>query len=72
MDDSLLYAIFIYTLLISIIFIVKPELLYNRKTKTFKDFGFSDNTTYLPLPTLCCILSILSYLISVFIVKNFD
>ena len=71
MNDILIFSIFIYILLISVIFIIKPSLVYNRRNKKFKEFGFDKGLTCLPFPTLCCFVSVLSMLISVIIVKSF-
>ena len=40
MNDILIYSIFIYVLLTTIIFITKPSFIYSKKNKKFKDFGF--------------------------------
>ena len=70
MNDILIYSIFIYVLLTTIIFITKPSFIYSKKNKKFKDFGFDNDLTCLPLPTLCCFISVLSIIISIIIVRN--
>lgn len=72
MYDHLIFAILIYILIISTIFITKPELIYDYKNKIYKDFGFNNNKTYLPLPVLCCLLAVISYLIGCFIIEMVD
>lgn len=69
MYDCLLFAIFIYIIIISLVFIIKPKLVYDKINKIPKEFGFDSDKTCLPLPTLCCLLAVISYLISCFIVE---
>lgn len=70
MYDCLLFAVFIYIIMVSLVFIIKPSLVYDSISKTPKEFGFDSDKTYLPLPTLCCLLAVISYLISCFIVNE--
>lgn len=70
MYDCLLFAVFIYIIMVSLVFIIKPSLVYDSIDKTPKEFGFDSDKTYLPLPTLCCLLAVVSYLISCFIVNE--
>lgn len=72
MYDCLLFAVFIYIIIVSLVFITKPDLVYDNINKTPKEFGFDSDKTYLPLPTLCCLLAVISYLISCFIVDMLD
>lgn len=58
-------AIIFYIILILVIFIIKPNFIYDHKNDKFKEFGCGDNQTYFPLMLFGIISCVFIYYIFV-------
>lgn len=61
---NLIYSIFIYIMIMLILFIVKPDFIYNHDTKKFKAFGFDEtqHQSLISIYTIGILLPISLYL----------
>ena len=57
------YAIVIYIIAILLLYIVRPNIIYNKETNQFREFGFTGDKSILCLPVLAIILAILIYIL---------
>ena len=57
------YAIISYVIIIILLFILKPDLIYDKDTQRFKEFGMGESKSLLTFPILAIIIAILIYLI---------
>jgi Ca2+/H+ antiporter len=65
-------SIIFYILTISIILLLKPKFMYCYKTNKFKTFGFGKHKTFFSFPCVAIILSILFYMIFLWIEITFQ
>ena len=56
-------TIIFYIFFVIIIILIKPESMYDHKTKTFKQFGFEKGQTFFSFPVMCIVMAIVLYLI---------
>ncbi len=56
-------SIITYILIICYLLYSKPSIIYDNKTKQYKQFGASRGKSILPLPILAIIISILTYVV---------
>lgn len=66
--NSLLTYIFIIILLI----LYKPNIIYNKKSKKFKQFGVNKDSSLLPLPILSLLVAIIIYVVFSYIEKFYS
>ena len=66
--NSLLTYIFIIILLI----LYKPNIIYNKKSKKFKQFGVNKDSSLLPLPILSLLIAIIVYVLFSYIEKFYS
>jgi predicted MFS family arabinose efflux permease len=66
--NSLLTYIFIIILLI----LYKPNIIYNKKSKKFKQFGVNKDSSLLPLPILSLLTAIIVYVVFSYIEKFYS
>ena len=57
------YAIIIYIIVIIFLYLFRPNIIYNRETKKFREFGFDRDQSILALPILSITLAIIIYII---------
>lgn len=57
------YAIIVYIIVIILLYLFRPNIIYNQETKQFREFGFERDQSILALPILAIILAILIYII---------
>jgi amino acid transporter len=57
------YAIIVYIIVIIFLYLFRPNIIYNKETKKFREFGFDSDQSILSLPILAIILAILIYII---------
>lgn len=73
MDEILINSIIIYIFILVLLYVIKPKFIYNKKTKSFKPFGFDCKTTsFIPYPVLCVLLAIFIYLLCLMYSKTFN
>ena len=53
------YAIIIYIIVIIFLYLFRPNIIYNRETKKFREFGFDRDQSILALPILSITLAII-------------
>lgn len=58
-------AIITYIAIMVALYITKPNIIYNHKSKKFKSFGFGDDNSVFSLPITGTIMSIVVYIIFV-------
>ncbi len=51
-----------YIIIISLIFLMKPHKFFCKKTSQIKQFGYTHNTTIIPLPLFSILLAVGLYL----------
>jgi hypothetical protein len=68
--NSLFNSIIIYIILILLIIYHKPNFIYDKKRKKFKEFGMSSDKSIIPLPILSILLAIIVYIIFFYIEQN--
>ena len=68
--NSLFNSIIIYVIIIIIIIYNKPNFIYDKKRKKFKEFGIEHNKSILPLPLLSIIIAVITYIIFFHIEQN--
>ena len=68
--NSLFNSIIVYVIIILIIINQKPEFIYDKKRKKFKEFGMSNDRSIIPLPILSILLAIITYIIFFYIEQN--
>jgi len=66
-ENPSMNAIIFFIFIMSIILIIKPNCLYCNKNKQFKSFGFGEGNTFMTLPIIAIILSIILYMIFLWI-----
>jgi hypothetical protein len=68
--NSLSISIIIYVFLMIIIIYNKPNFIYDKKRKFFKEFGLESDKSIIPLPILSIILAVITYIIFFYIEQN--
>jgi hypothetical protein len=61
--NPLFNSIVVYIIIILLIIYNKPNLIYDKKTKKFKQFGMNRGKSILSLPVLAILISIITYII---------
>ena len=56
-------SILTYIIIICCLLYIKPSIIYDKKTKKYKQFGVNKGNSILPLPIIAIIIAILSYVI---------
>lgn len=56
-------SIIVYIIIILLLIYNKPNLIYDKKTKKFKQFGMQKGKSILSLPILAILISIITYII---------
>lgn len=63
--DKVLYiTIFVYMMIMVLVIAIKPEFLYDKKEKRFRDFGMGRDNSIFALPEFGMIMSVMVYLVS--------
>ena len=57
-------ALILYVIVISAILIVKPDRIYNKKTKQFRPFGTGPDSTLVPIWLIALLSAVISYTLS--------
>jgi hypothetical protein len=68
-SNPLYNSIKVYIIIMILLIYFKPEIIYDKKTKKFKQFGTDKNSTLFPLPLISIILAIIIYIIFLWINK---
>jgi len=61
--NPVINSIIVYILIICYLLYAKPSIIYDNKTKQYKQFGVDRGKSILPLPILAIITAILSYIV---------
>lgn len=61
-------ALILYVIVISVILIIKPNIVYNKKTKQFRPFGSGPESTLLPIWIIALLSAVGSYILSIILV----
>ena len=56
-------TIIFYIFFIIIIILIKPDTMYEHKTKTFKQFGFEKGQTLFSFPVISIVMAVILYVI---------
>jgi hypothetical protein len=65
--NPLFNSIIVYIIIISLLIYNKPKIIYDKKTKKFKQFGMTEGKSILSLPILVILISIVTYIIFFYI-----
>jgi hypothetical protein len=68
--NPLINSIIVYIILILLLIYNKPNIIYDKKTKKFKQFGMSEGKSILSLPVLAILLSIIIYIIFSYVERS--
>jgi hypothetical protein len=68
--NSLFNSIIIYIIIIILIIYNKPNFIYDKKRKKFKEFGLNHNRSIISLPILSIIIAVITYVIFFYIEQN--
>ena len=60
--NPLVNSIIVYIIIILLLIYNKPNLIYDNKTKKFKQFGMTQGKSILSLPVLAILISIVTYI----------
>lgn len=71
-SNPLYNSVIFYLLSIILIVIIKPEFMYDKKRRKFKQFGTGRRQTILTLPMISIILAIIIYIIFAYIAKTYN
>jgi hypothetical protein len=71
-NNASYYAIFIYIFIIIFLFISKPDIIYDRNNKKFKDFGIGPSKSLISLHILAILIPIIIYILFSFIFNNHE
>ena len=61
--NPLFNSIIVYIIIILLLIYNKPNLIYDKKTKKFKQFGMNHGKSILSLPILAILIAIITYVI---------
>lgn len=62
-DNPLYNTIIVFTIIMTLIFFIKPEVLYDENKKEFRQFGMSKGKTLMPIYIFGLLLAILIYIL---------
>jgi hypothetical protein len=65
--NPLFNSILVYIIIILLLIYNKPNIIYDKKTKKFKQFGMTHGKSIMSLPVLAIIISIVTYIIFFYI-----
>lgn len=65
--NPLFNSILIYIIIILLLIYNKPNLIYDKKTKKFKQFGMTHGKSILSLPVFAIIIAIVTYIVFFYI-----
>jgi len=68
--SSLFNSILIYLLIMFLVIYNKPNFIYDKKRKKFKEFGLTNDRSILSLPILSIIIAVVTYVIFFYIEQN--
>jgi hypothetical protein len=68
--SPLFNSIIVYVIIILLLIYNKPNLIYDKKTKTFKQFGMTKGKSILSLPVLAMLIAIITYICFMYIEKS--
>lgn len=68
--NPLMNSIIVYIIIILLLIYNKPNLIYDKKTKKFKQFGMQKGKSILSLPVFAILISIITYIIFLHIEKS--
>lgn len=71
-DNPLYNTIIIFTVIMGILFLTKPNLIYCSKTNQFRQFGTSQGKTLLPIYIVGILLAVILYVFFYSIMKKKD
>ena len=69
-QNSLFNSILIYLIIIFLVIYNKPNFIYDKKRKKFKEFGLESDKSIIPLPILSIIIAVVTYVIFFYIEQN--
>jgi hypothetical protein len=61
-ENPLINTIIFYIISISLLIYYKPKIIYDKKTKKFKQFGLNKDKSILCLPVLAMLIAIIYYI----------
>ena len=61
--NPLFNSIIVYIIIILLLIYNKPNLIYDKKTKKYKQFGMNHGKSILSLPILAILIAIITYVI---------
>ena len=70
--NPLYNSLLTYILIIILLILYKPNIIYNKKLKKFKQFGINKDSSLLPLPILSLLIAIIVYVIFSYIEKFYS
>ena len=62
-NNPLQNTIVFFLIFMILIYVIKPNLIYDHNKNKFRQFGFSDNNTLLPIYIVAILLSVILYII---------
>ncbi len=68
--SPLFNSIIVYIVIILLLIYNKPNLIYDKKTKKFKQFGMTKGKSILSLPVLAMLIAIMTYISFLYIEKS--
>jgi len=69
-QNSLFNSILIYLIIIFLVIYNKPNFIYDKKRRKFKQFGLTNGRTIISLPILSIIIAVITYVIFFYIEQN--
>lgn len=69
-QNSLFNSIIIYLIIIILVIYNKPNFIYDKKRKKFKEFGIETDKSIISLPILSIIIAVITYIIFFYIEQN--
>lgn len=61
-DNPLYNTIIVFLIIILLLYILKPDIIYDRNTNKFRQFGTTDGKTLLPIYVIAILLAIILYI----------
>jgi len=68
--NPLINSIIVYIILILLLIYNKPNIIYDKKTKKYKQFGMQSGKSVLSLPILAILLSIVTYIVFSYVERS--
>ena len=72
LTNPLYITLFVFMIIMIILYVKKPELIYDNDKKEFRQFGISDGKTLLPIHVIAILLAVALFVFFNFIYKYFD